>query len=409
MKKEKPLNLRVKGNIRDLLAFKNLLTKRKKIIEHASRIPVQTDNMKSLTESLHPIKQNLIIREVVELTKSSKLFKFNPDGNSGTKALAFFRAGQYLTFKVDVNGFSITRPYSISSSPSDALKGFYEIAIRKEEHGFLTSYIWDHWDVGTKVETSGPEGFFYFNPLRDSKNILGIAGGSGITPFRSIAKSILDGTEEANLTLLYGSAEEDDIMFHDELKRIEKVVPTKFKMIPILSCEEVTLAGCEQGFITADIMKKYSDLNDCSFFICGPQVMYDFIDKEINKLNIPLKRIRKEAYGEVKNVPSSPGFPNEMMDKLFKLEIRMGNLVKEIPAKATESVLVAMERAGLCPPSKCRSGECGYCRSKLIAGSIYINPIKDKRRMADVEFNYFHPCSSYPITNLVIDVPRSIQ
>ena len=408
MKKQNSYNLRVKGNIRDLLAFKNLLAQRKKIIEQAPNSSLEMDTMKFLSERLHPLKQFLVIKEVTQISKTAKMFKFTPDIYSETKTLAFFRAGQYLSFKVNINGISITRPYSIASSPFDAQKGFYEVAIRREEHGFFTNYIWDNWKVGTKVETSGPEGFFYYNPLRDSTNILGIAGGSGITPFRSIAKSILEGIDPIKLTLLYGSADQDDIIFYEELKQIENEIPNKFKMIPVLNCEEVTLEGCEQGFITAEIMKKYGDIENSSLFICGPQVMYQFIDKEITKLNIPLKRIRKEVYGEVKTISNYPNFPSKLINETFNIEVRMGNLIKIIPGKTTESVLVALERAGLNPPSLCRSGECGYCRSTLISGKVYVNPQTDKRRLADINFNNFHPCSSYPITDLIIEVPRSI-
>ena len=83
-------------------------------------------------------------------------------------------------------------------------------------------------------------------------------------------------------------------------------------------------------------------------------------------------------------------------------------MIKEIPAISTESVLIALERANLNPPSKCRSGECGFCRSLLIDGKVYINPISDWRKGADKKFNYFHPCASYPITDLEINIPRDL-
>jgi ferredoxin len=113
------------------------------------------------------------------------------------------------------------------------------------------------------------------------------------------------------------------------------------------------------------------------------------------------------VYGEVKDIKTYSNFPKGLAENTFKIEVRMGDLNKVIPAKVSESILVAMERAGLNPPSKCRSGECGYCRSTLISGKVYINPLTDKRRMADVLYNNFHPCSSYPITDIVINVPRS--
>ncbi|MFW9901632.1 MAG: ferredoxin--NADP reductase, partial [Candidatus Thorarchaeota archaeon] len=211
----------VKSNTKDLFAFTKLVPNRKKRIEKASNEPIKSDPINDLARMLHPERQYLIIDEIRDETKSAKTFKLVPDLELGTRKLAYFRAGQYLSLKVKVNGVEITRPYSISSSPSDALKGFYNLTIRKEENGFLTNYIWDNWKLGTKIVSSGPEGFFYFDPLRDLKNIVGIAGGSGITPFRSLAKAIIEGIIDAKLTVLYGSSEEDDIIFYEEFKKLE--------------------------------------------------------------------------------------------------------------------------------------------------------------------------------------------
>jgi ferredoxin-NADP reductase len=397
----------IKSPSRDLFAFTKLVPERKKRIEKASSEPLTSDPMNELASRIHPKNQYLIIREIRDETKSTKTFKLVPDPDSNTKELAYFRAGQYLSLKVDVNGVVITRPYSISSSPNDALNGFYEITVRKADDGFLTPYIWNNWRINTKIVCSEPTGRFYYDNLRDLKKIIGIGGGSGITPFLSMAKQIVQDQLDIALTIIYGSSEEDDIIFYDKLKELESKYPDKIKLIIVLSCEEVSLEGCEQGFITAEIIKKYVDVNNSSFFICGPQIMYDFVDKELEKLNLPLKRIRKEVYGEIKEIVNFPGFPKEVAEKTFKIKVHIGNQIKEIPALATETITVAMERANLAPPSSCRSGECGICRSLLVSGDLFISPINDGRRAADKKFNFFHPCSSYPISDLEIIVPRS--
>jgi ferredoxin-NADP reductase/ferredoxin len=405
---EERLNVTVKSNTRDLFAFTKLLPNRKKRIERASSEPIREDPIMDLARKLHPDRQFLIIEEIREETNSSRTFKLIPDSDSSTSELAYFRPGQYISLKVDLKGVRITRPYSIASSPKEALNGFYELTIRNEEGGFLTHYIWDNWKVGTKIESSGPEGFFYIENLRDLTQIVGIAGGSGITPFRSIAKAIIDGTLDAKLTLLYGSSEEGDIIFYDEFKKMEMNNPSKIKVVNVLSCDVVTLEGCEKGFITKEIIEKYCDASSSTFFICGPQIMYNFVEKELSKFNLPVKRMHREAFGEVKDILSHPDFPKEVAEKIFKIKIHIGDLVREIPAIATESVLVGLERANLNPPSKCRSGECGYCRSLLINGNVYINPASDWRKGADKKYNYFHPCASYPITDLEINIPRDI-
>ncbi len=405
---KKKLDITVKSNTRDLFAFTKLVPNRKKRFERASSEPITKDPMNELAVRLHPLRQYLVISDIKDETKSTKTFKLVPNPDLNTKELAYFRAGQYLSLKVQVNGVMITRPYSISSSPSDALKGFYDITVRKEEQGFLTEYIWNNWKKGTKVESSAPEGYFFYEPLRDLKQIVGIAGGSGITPFRSMAKSIIEGDFDAKLTLLYGSSEEDDIIYYNEFKEMERNNPAKIKIVHVLSCDVVSLEGCEKGLITKEIIEKYCDINSCTFFICGPQIMYNFVEKELQKFNLPVKRIRREAFGEVKDILINPDFPKEVAEKIFKMKIHIGDMTKEIPAIATESVLVALERANLNPPSKCRSGECGFCRSLLIDGKVYINPVSDWRKAGDKRFNYFHPCASYPITDLEIIIPRHL-
>ena len=407
-KNEDRFEITVKSNTKDLFAFMKLVPNRKKRIEKASNEPIKLDPMNQLARKLHPNRQYLIIDDIKEETKSTKTFKLIPDNNSETKELAYFRPGQYLSLKVEVNGVLITRPYSIASSPNDALNGFYELTIRKEEHGFLTHYLWDNWRVGTRVESSGPEGFFYYEPLRDLEQIVGIAGGSGITPFRSIAKAIIEGIIDAKLTLLYGSSEEDDIIYYNEFKELENKYPDKIKVIYILSCEEVNLEGCEQGFITAGIIEKHCDVKNSSFFICGPQIMYNFVENEMKKFNLPFKRVRREAFGEIKDALKIPGFPQDIAEKYYQIKVQIGDLTKEIPALSTESILVALERAKLAPPSKCRSGECGFCRTLLVSGDIFISPISDWRRAADKKFNYFHSCASYPISDLEIKIPRHL-
>jgi ferredoxin-NADP reductase len=211
-KKEKFL-ITVKSNTKDLFAFTKLVPNRKKRFQKASSEPITSDPINELSRRLHPERQELIISEIKDETKSTKTFKLVPDPNSNTKEVAYFRAGQYLSLKIQVNGVTITRPYSISSSPSDALKGFYEITIKKVEGGFLSEYVWKNWQIGTKIETSGPEGFLYHEPLRDSTHIVGIGGGSGITPFRSMAREIIEGKMDIKLTIIYGSSEELFLLF----------------------------------------------------------------------------------------------------------------------------------------------------------------------------------------------------
>jgi ferredoxin len=90
------------------------------------------------------------------------------------------------------------------------------------------------------------------------------------------------------------------------------------------------------------------------------------------------------------------------------MKVTMHGVTSEIPAQAGESVLVAMERASLASPSLCRSGECGYCRSRLIGGDVFVAPESDDRRAADKQLGFIHPCSTYPLSDLEIETPGEV-
>ena len=66
---------------------------------------------------------------------------------------------------------------------------------------------------------------------------------------------------------------------------------------------------------------------------------------------------------------------------------------------------LALERAGIAIDTHCRNGECGFCRSHLLSGDIFVSPVGDGRRMMDKEMGWFHACSSWPLTDLKIKIP----
>ena len=87
------------------------------------------------------------------------------------------------------------------------------------------------------------------------------------------------------------------------------------------------------------------------------------------------------------------------------VKVLKGAETYEIKANANEPVLVAIERAGIKAPSRCRAGECGWCRSKLLSGEVFVPADAEYRRWGDKEHGYIHPCCSFATSDLVIEVP----
>ena len=250
-------------------AFLNETKVRKAHIDAGkAEMPQSIFNPNVIAAKLHPSYQMVKVKEIID-REDAKTYVLEPDVEKGTKELAYFRAGQYITIEQEFDSHYFCKPYTLSSAPKDALgpdNNTYELTIKRSPNGMVSNHILDTWTVGTGFACSGPLGHFYYQRLRDAKNIIALAGGSGITPFISMARAIADGTEDFNLTIIYGSKKADGILFKKELDECIAKSNGKVKVIHVLSDDNAE--GFEHGFITADLIKKYAP-DDYTIYVCG--------------------------------------------------------------------------------------------------------------------------------------------
>ena len=384
----------------DMLKFKNMSKVREKAIQAAPAEEISgVFPVNENAKALHPDCLELVIDSIISRNAAKTFILKRADG----KPLPYFRAGQYISLKLPMEGSQVTRSYSICSSPKEALEGSYAITVRSNPGGFVADRLLQEKKQGDTVIASAPQGFFYYEDLRDAKHVIGLAGGSGITPFLSMARALTDGIEDFTLTLLYGSRTEEEILFRGELDEIARVCP-KVDVIHVLSDEEKE--GFEQGFITADLIRKYApEAEEYSVFLCGPEAMYRFLKPEIEKLGLPERLFRRKLIDVTKTPWECEGYPEEVKGSTFTILVKQGPQEWSVPASADEPVLVAVERAGIKAASRCRAGECGWCRSRLLSGTVFIPKENEMRRWADVHYGYIHPCCSFPTSDLVLEIP----
>lgn len=371
----------------DMLRFKKLVPNRREALANGSDQPLPTEyRTNNLATALHPGYMEVELTHIVQLTPNMKNFTFKRVDSS---AFPFFRAGQYVSLQAKIGDSLVSRPYSISSSPDEALEGRLSLGI--EDAGFFSGYMNNEAKIGDRFVMTEPSGEFHYENIRDKKNIVCIAGGSGITPFLSMAKSFAEGNEDYNMTLFYGAKDFENLAYRDELEVLKK------SGVQIIYVLETAHEGCEQGFVTAKMLEKYVDINSSTFFMCGPVAMYASILDELKPYNLPLKSVRKDA--------ATCGDLDIDNPKTFRLTVHMRDKVYEIDAKENETLLTSMERAGLNAPNKCRAGGCGFCHSKWLGGEYIIAKGRDGRREADRKFGFIHPCVTYPQSDMEIDVP----
>ena len=372
----------------DMLRFKKLVPNRREALAGGSSAPLpQSYRTNELAKALHPGTMEVELTAVRPLTAGMRELTFR---RLDASSFPFFRAGQYVPVQSKVGASLVSRPYSIASSPREALEN--KLVLGVEEAGFFSGYLDKEAKPGDRFTMTEPSGEFHYEALRDNRHIVCIAGGAGITPFLSMAKSMAEGDEDYEMTLFYGARDEARIAFKPEL---DALAEKGLKVVYVLSDEE--RAGYEHGFVSAALLEKYVDVRNVTFFLCGPKAMYDFVLKELAPYNLPVKAVRKDATFCGDRAVAEP--------RTFQLTVHVRDQVYTVPAKENETLLTAMERAAINAPNKCRAGGCGYCHSKWLGGEYVIADGRDGRREADRKFGFIHPCVTYPAGDMEIDVP----
>ncbi len=341
---------------------------------------------------LHPSRLRLRISDIIEESPSTKTLRLVSEDHY----LPPFLAGQYIALFLEIGNIRTSRPYSISSPPNQ--NGHYDITIRRVEGGLVSNYLLDELEKGDALESSGPAGHFYHNPLFHDRTMVCLAGGSGITPFMSMIREVVECGLDRTIYLFYGNKDLDDVIFNEQLsaytERFENI-----HYLPVIETPSQNYDGLS-GLITGQLIKKtLADLSGKRFYLCGPAGLYDFCMPELEGLGIPSRRVRKEVYGAPPNICDSPGWPQEVRaDDLFKVKVKGG---KTLEAQADQPLIVALEKNGIVVPSLCRSGECSMCRVKILSGKVF-QPAGALLRKSDRQFGYVHSCVSYPLEDLEV-------
>ncbi len=213
--------MKVKGFIKDVGGSSRVTKMRRSTIQAASGQNMYVDPIREAAEQVHPSSTPVVVEKAEDVSPTARRFTFAAEEGS---VLPPFQAGQYCSLDLKIGDTITTRPYSISSAPYEARQKehpHFDLTIRNgKEDGFAANYLYEHLKVGTVLTAHLAEGQFFYEPLRDTKQVVALAGGSGITPFYSMAKEIEHGGMDFDLTILYGSVSSKDIILGQQLEAI---------------------------------------------------------------------------------------------------------------------------------------------------------------------------------------------
>jgi ferredoxin-NADP reductase len=205
-----------------------------------------------------------------------------------------FIPGQFVTLDLPIHEKPNKRwrSYSIASWPDGT--NVFELVIALLEGGLGTTWLFNNAVVGTELTLRGPQGVFTLHEENYAKDLFLISTGTGIAPFRSMVQHVkLHNLPHSNIYMLFGCRTQKDLLYHDELKKLQEELPN-FYYLPTLSREEW---DGKRGYVHTLYEELCANKQPASFFLCGWKAMIDEAKQRIVALGYDKKAIHQELYG----------------------------------------------------------------------------------------------------------------
>ncbi|MFT7615350.1 MAG: ferredoxin-NADP reductase [Candidatus Woesearchaeota archaeon] len=202
-----------------------------------------------------------------------------------------FTAGQFVTIFFNKGEDKFRRQYSIASSPTESQ---IKLCVKRVETGPGTEYLFNL-KAEDVVDMMAPLGVFVLKEQSQSKDIVFIATGTGIAPFRSMIIDLLSKEYSHNIILLSGVRYENEILYHEEFTLLAEK-HKKFSYHPIVSQpKEVSFEG-ETGRVQKLISEHVSENSPSHFYLCGLYAMIHESAKLLTKMGVKREQVFFERY-----------------------------------------------------------------------------------------------------------------
>jgi 3-ketosteroid 9alpha-monooxygenase subunit B len=300
-----------------------------------------------------------------------------------------YRAGQFLTLLVCVNGREHRRCYSMSSAP--AAGEDLRITVKRDRDGVVSNWLNDTAAPGNEIHALPPQGRFV---LKDTdRELVAFAGGSGITPVFSLLRSALESTTRGT-RLFYANRGRDSVIFDEPLTSLRDQHVGRFVLQHHLDDESGFVTPLQIEAFIADA--KNTDAAD--YYICGPGPFMDIVQATLRTAGVPTDRVHLEHF-EVAELPVGPPVDGGAV-VTEEVTIELENRKITVPYSQGDSLLQTARMAGLRAPSSCEIGSCGTCMARLTEGSArMIN--NDALEDDEVDDGWVLTCQALPTSRTV--------
>lgn len=304
-----------------------------------------------------------------------------------------YRPGQFLTVRIPGGG---ARCYSLAGSPhtGDPLR----ITVKRVAGGAGSRWLCQGVGIGDELEILPPAGTF--TPAALDRDLLLVAGGSGITPVLSIAKSAL-AAGSGHVALVYANRDPGSVIFRDELWGLAERHPGRLTVVHWLESLQGLPAAPHLGPLVAPYAAREA-------YLCGPVPLMDAAQTALRSAGAPDRAVHRERYfslsGDLfaRTDPDALPAPAPPADAAggATAEVELDGVVHTVDWERRTPLLTALLAAGVPAPYSCREGACSACCCRVLEGEVTMvrNEVLDREDVAD---GYVLACQALPVGDRV--------
>lgn len=360
----------------------------------------------SKTEETHsgPKYYDLTVKEIVRESRDALSIVFEQPRDKPVQ----YKAGQFLTLIIPVNGKEVRRAYSLCSSPY--VDKDLAVTVKRVDGGLMSNWLADHLKVGLQVKVMEPMGQFTTEYSKDHKrHLIMFAGGSGITPMMSIIKSILAQEPDSIVSLIYCNRDIDSIIFKDALDQMQTQDEGRLHVIHVLDNAPMNWQGYS-GLLNHEMLTKLFErvpdwgIDNTTYLMCGPEGMMKNVDSLLAMRHIPKEKIFKESF--VQGIIDKDQKKEEVAvasEELKEREvtIRYDGQEYKVMVPPDKGILESALDQGIDLPYSCQSGLCTACRGKALSGKVRLDEEEGLSQSERAE-GYVLTCVGHPLTDDVV-------
>lgn len=261
-----------------------------------------------------------------------------------------YRPGQFLTLQLEFPQQTLQRCYSLSAAPGSGIR----LTVKRVDGGVASNWLLDEVHPGKELRVSPPQGTFHL--VSWSNDCLLLAGGSGITPIFSIAQAMLQqGT--GRVMLIDINHDTASVIFRDALRQLATDHPGRFTLIHWLTTERGR--PCSQ-----QLAELLAPMRHAEAYVCGSSSLMETIRSALDLQGIQPGRQHYERF------TAGTARSGTTRGENVHMQVELDGSLHSVEGTMETSLLDAIEKAGLQPPSSCRVGGCGSCRCRVTSGTV---------------------------------------